>query len=95
MSINNVVILRVKEGMQESFSKIMKESKIKLLAFNGCLSVSMYVDEKEPNTFVLVEEWESKEKHNCYFGTLIESGQWAFMQEHLVSEPESRYCTEI
>lgn len=95
MSVNNVVILKVKEDKQKSFTSIMQESKVKLLASDGCLSVKMYIDEKDPNTFILVEEWESKEKHNTYFGGLIETGQWKLMSEHLACEPESRYCSEL
>ena len=95
MSVNNVVILRAKEDKQDSFAEIMKQSKVKLMASAGCLSVKMYVDETDPNTFILIEEWESKEKHNEYFGRLIEAGEWKIMSEHLASEPEGRYCTEL
>ena len=95
MSINNVVVLRAKDEKRENFIEIMKESKIKLQAYDGCLSVRIYIDEKDPNTFVLIEEWESKGQHNQYFAALIESGDWEIMAEHLASDPDSRYCTEL
>ena len=95
MSINNVVVLRAKDEKRDSFIEMMQESKIRLQAYDGCLSVQMYVDEKDPNTFVLIEKWESKGQHNQYFAALIESGDWEIMSEHLASDPDSRYCTEL
>jgi quinol monooxygenase YgiN len=42
MSINAVVILKAKEDKRGSFEEIMKNSKPKLLASDGCLSVQMF-----------------------------------------------------
>ena len=95
MSINAVVILKAKEDKRGSFEEIMKNSKPKLLASDGCLSVQMFQDNEDPNTFVLIEEWESQEKHKAYFGELIKSGDWDKMSSHLASEPDSRYCSVL
>ncbi len=95
MSINAVVILSTHEDNSESFKEIMKNSKQKLLASDGCISVQMFQDSDDPNTFVLIEEWESQEKHRAYFGELIKSGEWEKMSSHLASEPSSRYCSAM
>jgi quinol monooxygenase YgiN len=95
MSVNAVVVLKTKDDMRNGFTEIMKASKPKLLAAEGCLSVDMYQDHADPNTFVLIEEWVSEEKHKQYFGSLIESGEWESMSQHLATSPDSRYCAKL
>ncbi|MBT4521105.1 MAG: antibiotic biosynthesis monooxygenase [Halieaceae bacterium] len=93
MSINAVVILKTHEDKREGFKEIMRNSKPKLLAADGCISIQMLQDSVDTDTFVLIEEWESQEKHQAYFGELIRSGDWDKMSAHLASEPDSRYCS--
>ena len=95
VNVNAVVVLRTRDEKREGFLEILRRAKPKLLRTDGCLSVRIYADEKNPNTLVLIEEWTSKEKHQAYFGSLVKSGEWKYMAEHLATEPESRYCIEI
>jgi quinol monooxygenase YgiN len=36
------------------------------LAVEGCLSFAVYQDEDDPNLFVTVQEWESREQQGAY-----------------------------
>ncbi len=56
-----VVIVKVKEGHREA----VKESYLSILEptrkGNGCIVFDFFEDNKDPNTFVLYEVWESYE----------------------------------
>jgi quinol monooxygenase YgiN len=60
-------------------------------AFDGCLSVSTYVDSDNPDTIVLVEVWESRGQQEAYLTWRVENGMVGMLEPVLAEPLEMRY----
>jgi heme-degrading monooxygenase HmoA len=59
--------LQIKEGLEEAFSREMKERGLPMLAaFPGVRSVNLGRGVENPGKFMLLVEWESLEAHGAY-----------------------------
>jgi quinol monooxygenase YgiN len=60
-------------------------------AFDGCISVETFVDADNPDTILLIEEWESRGQQEAYLTWRVESGMIEMLAP-VVAEPfEMRY----
>jgi quinol monooxygenase YgiN len=59
--------------------------------FDGCVSVETYVYADNPDTIVLIEEWESKGHHERYLTWRIETGLIEMLEPLLAGPLELHY----
>ena len=93
--INVIVTFNVKKENVSEFSKIVSNVKKELPKVAGCNSVKIYNDINAPLIFTFIENWSSKELHKAHVSSLIESGSWADILEHLQKKPTSSYYLEL
>lgn len=60
-------------------------------AFDGCLSVKTFVDADNPDTVMLIEEWDSKDQQEAYLAWRIESGMIDLLAPVLAEPFEMHY----
>jgi len=60
-------------------------------AFDGCISVETYVDADDPETIMLIEEWESRGQQEAYLGWRVESGMIEMLAPILAQPFEMHY----
>ncbi len=60
-------------------------------AFDGCVSVSTFVDADNPDTVVLIEEWDSRLQQEAYLGWRVESGMIGMLAPILAEPLEMHY----
>lgn len=95
MSVNVIVTFNAKKEKLNEFIAILKNVKKDLPSVNGCNGVKIYNDSNSPLTFTLVESWSSKDLHKKHITSLIDSGAWNSISEHLQTEPTSSYFSEL
>jgi len=74
MTCTVLLELRVKEEHVEEVAASFKDALPDTRTFDGCIDVYMVRDMDNPNTFIAVETWESREKYEAYFAWRTERG---------------------
>jgi quinol monooxygenase YgiN len=74
MTCTVLLELRVKEEHVEEVAASFKDALPDTRTFDGCIDVYMVRDMDNPNTFIAVETWESREKYETYFAWRTERG---------------------
>lgn len=59
--------------------------------YDGCQSVTFFQQKDDSNTFVAVEQWDSKEKYEKYLAWRTETGVMAKLGELLSAPPSFRF----
>ena len=59
--------------------------------FDGCNSITIHQNQDDPNNFVFVENWDSKEQHEKYIGWRTERGDMAKLGGWMAGPPSIRY----
>jgi quinol monooxygenase YgiN len=95
MKTNVIIKFKAKPEKLLDFKKILESVKLDLPTVCGCEGVQIFCDTKNPNTFTLVETWDSEKSHKKHIEGVIESGAWEDLALHLECDPESSYYTEI
>ena len=94
MSTTTVIVkFYAKEGKTEELRHFITPAIPSLSELDGCLGGSLYNDIDEPGVFVLVEHWESVEKHKAYVEQIEEDGTMDEMNPLLAKPPERRYLS--
>jgi quinol monooxygenase YgiN len=75
------------EGLLEAFSTALADTR----AFDGCVSVETYVDGDNPDTIMLIEEWDSKAQQEAYLVWRVENGMIDMLAPILAEPFEMRY----
>lgn len=77
MSIINVLItFETKPEFTDAFAKLLNNISKKLLLVDGCHQALAKVCEDNPQGFMMLETWQSKEAHAKHLNTVITSGAW-------------------
>ena len=73
--MKNLVIAEFKAqpGKAEELTNIFNEALVDTRAFDGCLSIDLYYEEKT-NTFTMLENWESLDHYEKYLQWRIDTG---------------------
>ncbi|MFT7560840.1 MAG: quinol monooxygenase YgiN [Flavobacteriales bacterium] len=95
MSISYIIEFRAKDKHSVEFADIMTNVKSELPKVSGCLGVSIYHNEDEPNCYVLTETWQDKTSHAKHVEGLVRSGAWQGLSEQLSEDPTGAYYTSI
>lgn len=92
MSTTTVIVnFYAKEGKEDELGRFITPAIPRLGELDGCLGGSLYHDMDEPNLFVLVEHWESVEKHKAYIEQIENDGTMDEMNPLLEKPPQRRY----
>jgi quinol monooxygenase YgiN len=60
-------------------------------AFDGCVSVETFVDADNPDSILLIEDWESRAQQEAYLVWRIESGMIELLEPILAAPFEMHY----
>src|ERR1700722_2306648 len=58
--------------------------------FDGCISVKTFVDADNPDTVLLIEEWDSRSQQEAYLNWRVESGMVEMLAPVLAEPFEMR-----
>ena len=95
MSIQLIVIFKIKPEKLASFLEIMKEVKKSLSQVKGCKKVQILQANDDKYTMSLIETWQSIDMHKIHIKNIIESGDWKYILSHLREDPISQYYYEF
>ncbi len=93
--ISLVVVFETKPESTREFAKLIKEARQHLPEVDGCLEATAKVCDSNPNRFMMLEVWESKEAHTSHLNRVIRSGAWDKLAQHLSSDPVSHYYHDM
>jgi len=95
MSIHLIITLKAKKSRLAAFTEIMMQAKTDFPEIEGCQSIRIFKDTRNPCTFSLIETWDSEEHHKSHLEEFTRSGGWEHMSSHLTSDPVVGYFSEI
>ncbi len=75
------------DGMAEGFKAQFPDTR----AFDGCIDLYVSRNQDDPNNFVIVETWESREKYEAYFAWRTERGDIDNLKAIAEGEPSIRF----
>lgn len=79
----------------EAFAGAMQPVKIELPCVDGCKAVRVMTHQDDPSVFMLIEDWESSDKHAVHINRLVDSGEWAGLEQMLAVPPTSIVLTQV
>lgn len=95
MTCTVLLELRVKpehaDAMHEGFKGTLPDTR----AFAGCIDVYVTRNQDDPQVFVFVETWESRERYENYFAWRVERGDIENLATMLEGEPRLRYFDRL
>ncbi len=86
-----VVQFHAAPGKTRELRHMIQSAMPRLADLPGCLGGSLHYDMGDPDTFVIIEHWESAQAHKDYVQRLEEDGTMDRMRPLLTSDPDRRY----
>jgi quinol monooxygenase YgiN len=71
MSITSVTRFHAASGHEETLLDLQTEGRRRMIAADGCESFDILRDQSDPQTFVFIQTWASRQAHDTAFGELI------------------------
>jgi len=71
MSITTLTRFHAADGDAETLLELLSEGRNRMLAAIGCEAFNILCDQSDPQSFVFVQTWASREAHDAAFGELI------------------------
>lgn len=71
------------------FEAIFEESRLKIIAFEGCNKVELYQDVNEPNVFMTYSFWDSEEHLNAYRKSELFGRTWKRTKQLFIDKPQA------
>jgi quinol monooxygenase YgiN len=71
MSITSVTRFHATPGQEQALLELQSEGRRRMIAADGCESFDILRDQSDPQSFVFVQTWASREAHDTAFGELI------------------------
>lgn len=95
MSTAVIVTFKSKPEKRADFHELLVQAKRVLPSVAGCEVFRVFNDVNDPCTFTLVETWASEQDHKNNIESMVASGFWAHLAEHLACDPISGYYCEL
>ncbi len=76
--------------MLEAFKTSLADTR----AFDGCISVSTFVDVDNPDTVMLFEQWATRTHQEAYVAWRIEGGMIGMLEPVLAETLETHYLED-
>jgi len=89
------VTFKPKSEHLEAFAGAMKTVSSELPSVDGCKAVRVMTHQDDPSVFMLIEDWESSDKHAAHINRLVESGEWAGLEQMLTVPPTSIVLKQV
>jgi quinol monooxygenase YgiN len=71
MSITTVTQFHATPGQEAALLELQTEGRRRMIAADGCESFDILRDQSDPQSFVFIQTWASREAHDGAFGELI------------------------
>jgi quinol monooxygenase YgiN len=85
------LVFKCNPGMGADLLTVFTTALADTRAFDGCVSVETFVDANNPDTVVLIEDWDSKAQQEAYLNWRIENGMIDLLGPVLAEPLELRY----
>ncbi len=89
MEIVRIVKLTFKESAVEDFKKLFQERKQKIRCTNGCNSLQLWNDEKDPCIFFTYSTWNSIHDLDLYRYSEFFKETWSIIKPWFKEKPEA------
>jgi quinol monooxygenase YgiN len=86
-----ILVFKCQPGMGAGLLDVFTTSLADTRAFDGCTSVQTFVDADNPDTIMLIEDWESKAQQETYLAWRIDNGMIDLLGPVLAAPLEMRY----
>lgn len=86
-----IVHFHAKPGKADALRQFILPAIPHLSELHGCRGGSVFNDLDDPELFVLVEHWDSREAHRAYVEKIESDGTMDDMMPLLAGPPERRY----
>ncbi len=83
--------MRVKQDHIEAAMKGFKDLFPDTRSFDECLDVYATRDQDDPNTFMIVETWENRQKYEAYYAWRAENGDIETLRNRLEGDLNLRF----
>lgn len=93
--INVLVTFETKPESTQTFAALLKNLSHELLHVNGCSNAQAKTCVDNPQRFMILESWSSKEAHAAHLEKVIISGTWEQIAQHLSAAPVSHYYWDL
>jgi quinol monooxygenase YgiN len=90
MELQRIVRLCFQKERVEDFRIIFEESRDKIMAFPGCISLVLMKDPEDPRVFYTVSKWDTQEALEAYRSSELFRTTWA-KTKALFAAPASAY----
>jgi quinol monooxygenase YgiN len=91
MSVFVLVEGRTRPETTEPLKALVKELFVETRVYDGCQEVTLKINQDDPESFLLVEYWESKAHYEKYLGWRQETGVLGNIISMLDGDPSIRY----
>jgi quinol monooxygenase YgiN len=85
------LLFKCQPGMGETLLAAFTASLGDTRAFDGCTSVGTFVDSGNPDTILLIEDWDSRAQQEAYLAWRVESGMVEMLAPILAEPFEMHY----
>ena len=86
-----IVHFRAREGKRQQLRNVLTPAIPRLTELDGCLGGSLYNEIGQPDLFVLIEHWESKQAHQRYISLIEGDGTMQRLSPLLAGPPTRKY----
>ena len=85
------LLFKCQPGMGEALLTAFTTALVDTRAYDGCISVETLVDTENPDTIMLIEEWESRGQQEAYLAWRVESAMIEMLAPVLAEPFEMHY----
>jgi quinol monooxygenase YgiN len=85
------LLFKCQPGMGESLLAAFTASLGDTRAFDGCVSVATFIDSDNPDTIMLIEDWDSRSQQEAYLAWRVETGMIELLAPILAAPFEMHY----
>ena len=71
MSITSVTRFHATSGQEQALLELQSEGRRRMIAADGCESFDILRDQSDPQSFVFIQTWASRDAHDAAFAELI------------------------
>lgn len=93
--INVVVTFETKPEATQTFAELLQNISKELPKIDGCHHAHVTVCVDNPQRFMILESWQSKDVHAAHLNKVIASGVWEQIAVHLSATPVSHYYQDL
>jgi quinol monooxygenase YgiN len=95
MSVLVTLDLRVKPENAGDLKNWLRGELHHTRGFDGCNGITIHTDQDDPNRFLFVEDFDSRQQYEKYLAWRMERGDGEKMMAWLVGEPSVRYYDNV